>query len=266
MLHFRKTIVGALMAVVIAAVPLAQTQAASQPMTRAEIREAQSIMVKFNLPTGPVDGYQGPKTLRGLCAFRYVVGASQLKIDRSPLDRPTLDLLRDWNNRYANLNYAPRQVLSNGVKTYVVVDQTCQILVYVRDGVFAAVFPASTGRVTKDTPNGYYRLGDVTRGWTCSKEYPENCRNQSGGRFASLSGRGSGNMYNKRPINGGGITGRGFYVHGSNNVPTSPGSAGCVRVSVEHADWIYDHVPTDVPLLIQGKYTGSVRTSNTSLK
>ena len=42
----------------------------------------------------------------------------------------------------------------------------------------------------------------------------------------------------------------GYAIHGSESVPDYPASHGCVRVSLEDADWLFAHIDYGTPVLI----------------
>lgn len=211
----------------------------------ATVREAQQIATHFGLPVGTVDGEFGPKTARGLCAFRYISGMTP---SRATVSTALLTSMRSYKNQYASLSAIPAPTKS-GSNTYVVVNMTCQTMFYVESGKYVRVMPVSTGMDGHRTPTGTYTLGNTNRGWSCSTIYPESCSRHTAGRFAYISNYG--NMYNKRLFKSGG-----YYVHGSTSVPTYPASHGCIRVTVSDSDWLYDHVGnvTPPPLFVTGSY------------
>jgi lipoprotein-anchoring transpeptidase ErfK/SrfK len=218
---------------------------ASAATSSADIREAQTIIAKFGIPVGPVDGLNGPNTAQGMCAFRWLAG---LPVSRAVLDTATLAKLREYNSRYANSGALPKKQLSNGVQTYMVAEQTCQTMFYFYQGSLWSTFSISSGRPGQETPNGYYGLSAAQRGWSCSTLFPTTCHTQTNGKNIGTSNYG--NMYNKRAF----IRSQGFYVHGSNSVPTKPDSAGCIRMYVPDMDWVSDNVAAGTPLLVTGKY------------
>lgn len=239
----------------VALLPAGSVAALTQPIGKNEVYEAQGIMNKFGIPNGPRDGLNGPNTSQGLCIFRAATGMTPT---RANLDAATLAKLREYNARYSDF-HIPMPV-RGGQKTYVHVSQTCQSLSYVWNGTLWVTFQASTGKTGFETPNGTYAIGDTVRGWTCSTIYPDTCRTQTAGQYANYRAangtvRNYGNMYNKRAFKAGG-----FYIHGSNTVPTNPGSGGCVRVSVTNADWISANVATGTSLFIDGRYNEADRT------
>ncbi|HSH18692.1 MAG TPA: L,D-transpeptidase, partial [Candidatus Saccharimonadales bacterium] len=224
----------------------------SQAIGKKEVYEAQTIMHKFGIPYGPYDGLNGPNTSQGLCIFRTATGMTP---SRANLDAPTLAKLREYNANYENFHVpAPTK---NGKNTYVHVSQTCQSLMYVHNGKYMVTFQASTGGAGKETPNGTYAIGDTVKGWTCSTIYRDTCSTQTAGQYATYKDaqgktRNYGNMYNKRAFKNGG-----FYIHGSNNVPTTPGSGGCIRVTVPNADWISQNIATGTTLFVDGRYNSN---------
>jgi hypothetical protein len=255
--HFLKhaSLLAVLLALVLGVFPAAKADAYSS-----QIYDAQRIAVKFSIPVGPLDGLNGPNTAQGYCGFRWLAG---LPVSRDALDQATYAKMKEYDASYADLHATPKKYLSNGQRTYVWVEQTCQLMFYVNDGTIWAVFPVSTGRPATPTPNGYYSMGETVRGWTCSTIYTETCRRQSNGEFANFTAadgtiRNYGNMYNKRQFKAGG-----FYVHGSNTVPTMPDSGGCVRVAVPNSDWLYHNVPAGVPLVIAGQFNPSATGTRT---
>lgn len=201
------------------------------------VREAQTIMKKFGIPTGDVDGVYGPQTARGLCAARAMANYTP---SRNNVDAKLMAKLRDWN-KYSSLNKIAAPKL-DGQSTYLLVLQRCQAILYVADGKFARIMAASTGMNAQQsddgedhrTPTIATRLGYTNRGWSCSTIYPESCRNHTEGMNAKYGKYG--NMYNKRQIVGD------VLLHGSTDVPPRPASHGCVRVTITDSDWMFKNV------------------------
>lgn len=211
--------------------------ATAEAATASQIREAQSIMTKFKIPTGPIDGIWGAKTAQGLCTFRHISG---LPVSRGGLTSTDLSKLRGFNAAYASLGSIPA-ASRNGYSSHFVVHKTCQTMVYVKANKFHKVFRISSGKSGYDTPNGNFLLSGTKPGWSCSTLYPESCYNHSEGMNAKTTQRGVlyskyGNMYNKRSIKGT------VMLHGSGSVPTYPASHGCVRTTVADSDWLYQNV------------------------
>lgn len=247
----------ALIALLIVGVSLPAAAANSSSST---VAEAQRIMARLGIPSGPVDGLPGAQTSRGLCVFRSMAG---LPVSRAGLDAATLATLRDYGKRYRSLAAVPAPT-RHGQRTYLVANETCQTMVYVEHSstkdksYYRRVMPISTGISGYDTPNGDYWLAGTQKGWWCSTLYPETCRDNkdSDGRFGALRNHpgkpaGWGNMYNFRVFKSGG-----WGVHGSKSVPTHPASHGCIRVGISDSDWMYEHVGNHGPtyLSVIGRY------------
>jgi hypothetical protein len=206
----------------------------------ASVQEAQTIMTKFGIPTGTVDGYYGPNTARGLCAARQMAGYTP---NRNNVDSALLAKMRSWNKTYGNLQAMPAPKL-DGRTTYLLVLQKCQAILYVANGKYSRVMATSTGMNASQSDDGKdhrtptnksYLLGYTQRGWSCSTLYPEGCSHHPGvGMNSGVSDYG--NMYNKRAVVGD------VFVHGSTSVPPHPASHGCIRVTVADSDWMFKNV------------------------
>jgi len=217
------------------------------------VREAQTILTKFKIPIGPIDGVYGAQTARGLCAFRYLIGVTP---SRANVSSGLLKKLREYNKKYTSLSKIPAPTRESK-KTYLVAHEHCQAMLYAENGYYKRVFSISTGIAGHPTPNGSFWMGSTIKGWSCSTLWPESCRDHSKdaypGRFIKVSRYG--NMYNKRILsNTKGATA--LRVHGSTSVPTKPDSHGCIRVRVQDSDWMYDHVGNEgrTRLFIVGQY------------
>jgi N-acetylmuramoyl-L-alanine amidase len=181
------------------------------------VREAQALLGALGYPAGPIDGLDGQLTRRGLCIWRSLDGREAA---RDPLRDGELDLLRAT----AGLPAAPP---GRGVR----VDRTCQALAYRDGGQWQSVHAASTG--TDGLPSvGDYRIVRKVDGWHTSTLYPAP----------------EPNMYNPMYIAGA------IAIHGSNHVPPSPASAGCVRVTPEVADHLFARLQIGDPVQVVGAY------------
>lgn len=206
----------------------------AQAATASQVAEAQRILTKLGIPTGPVDGIWGAQTAQGTCTFRQIAG---LPVSRRTITTTDLAKLRQYNAAYASLGHI-RAPVRNGRTTYLLATRTCQTMLYVRGGAYVRVMRISTGKPGYSTPVGNYLLGSTRPGWSCSTIYPGGCRNHNEGVNARYLTKGVlyskyGNMYNKRVITGA------YLLHGSTSVPTYPASHGCLRVRVSDADWMY---------------------------
>ena len=198
--------------------------------------EAQRILQKFAIPTGPVDGIWGPQTAQGMCTFRQMTG---LPVSRGRITNEDLATLRKYDGWYSRLGSIPAG--HNGRGTFLLVQETCQTMLYASGGTYVKVMRVSTGRSGYETPNGNFSLGRTSPGWSCSTIYPDACYNHTAGENAlHPDGTGEfsqyGNMYNKRSISGA------IMLHGSGSVPLYPASHGCVRVTVATSDWLYHNL------------------------
>jgi hypothetical protein len=251
----------------IAAIIICAPLPASAASTSAAVKEAQTIMTKFDIPTGPIDGAYGPLTARGLCVARYMTGNKTPNRTTVTSNSDVLVKLRSWNKTYGSLQSMPAPKL-DGRSTYLLVLQKCQAIIYAANGTYSRVMAASTGTNAsqsndgKDhrTPTGSYQLGYTDRtypknqpshptGWSCSTLYPEGCSHHPGAGINSVYSD-YGNMYNKRHVTGA------VFVHGSTSVPARPASHGCIRVTVADSDWMFKHVGNDAKpyVKIVGQY------------
>lgn len=209
-----------------------------------DVLEAQTIMTKFGLPTGPKDGKWGPQTARGTCAFRMMAG---LPVSRGTLTASDMSALRSFDAKYSSISQIPAP--NKGLASYLDLSKTCQAMAYVQGNYYQKVMPVSTGKPGFDyLRKPSYSVGNTARGWHCSGQYPETCTTLNVGESSSISN--FGNMYNRRHVTGG------IYVHGSMSVPTAPASHGCIRVTVADSDWMYHHVGNngDEIMFVSGSY------------
>lgn len=226
--------------------------APAEAATSGEVSEAQTILTKFAIPVGPIDGLWGPKTAQGMCTFRQIAG---LPVTRGAITATDLGRLREFNAAYGALGSIPAPA-HNGHTTYLLAIETCQTMLYAHGGAYVRAMRISTGKPGYGTPNGGYYLGTTRPGWSCSTLYPESCYYRSAGMNARYWTKGVlyskyGNMYNKRTITGA------YMLHGSSSVPTYPASHGCLRVTVADSDWLYSTVSNSagtVYLSIIGAY------------
>ena len=240
-----KFMAAAATSVALVVAPLTSVSAATVSPT---IKESQTIMKKFGLPVGTIDGMWGPQTARGLCAFRQI---ASLPWSRATLNQTDLAWLRAYNLKYSSLGQIT-QTNREGKSTYMLANETCQTMTYVKANRIVRVMPISTGTAGHATPNGLYTMGSTRPGWSCSTLYPESCGYHTEGMNAKYNTKGVlysryGNMYNKRSVNGN------ILVHGSTSVPTYPASHGCIRVTVADSDWMWRYVDP-MPIMIRGQY------------
>ena len=176
------------------------------------------LLVPYGFPEMPVDGVSGPVTQRALCASRLALGLPVNRSDMAPGSDEEQLLLATTELPI------PPNVATEG--RWIFIDLTCQILL-TGDGPdrLVNVFRTSTGEAGYET-----RLQERTRafrfnpaldngGWHESSIYPVPEDNPL-----------NGNMY--KPL----YFDNGQAIHGANNVPTSPQSKGCARLTPADQD------------------------------
>ena len=176
------------------------------------------LLVPYGFPEMPVDGVSGPVTQRALCASRLALGLPVNRSNMAPGSDEEQLLLATTQLPI------PPNVATDG--RWIFIDLTCQILL-TGEGPdrLVNVFRTSTGEAGYET-----RLQERTRafrfnpalangGWHESSIYPVPEDNPL-----------NGNMY--KPL----YFDNGQAIHGANNVPTSPQSKGCARLTPADQD------------------------------
>jgi hypothetical protein len=166
-----------------------------------------------------VDGISGPVTRQRLCAARLALGLPPSTADMEPGSGEEELLL---STQALPVPYTSA-ILS---ERWILIDRTCQIM-FVGRGAVALdfVFATSTGKPgfgTRDQDRtAAFRYNPVlhNNGWHNSSLYPVAADNPL-----------NGNMYRPLYFDGGQA------IHGANNVPRSPASAGCARLRVADQD------------------------------
>ena len=193
-------------------------QAEEKLQSEADVKAAEEHLRRLGLPGGKVDGKQTQYTRRALCAFREV--HPDLKGSRAHLTRADLDALA------ATTELPPPR--SGG--TAVTVSEKCQVIYVVKDGKYAHVGAASTGKIG-GTPNGQHRIEWRWPGWHESNAVD------------------NGHMYNATYFRAGG-----YAIHGSRlPILPSPTSHGCVRVKKATADLVIE-LPIGTPVTVRGTF------------
>jgi peptidoglycan hydrolase-like protein with peptidoglycan-binding domain len=158
---------------------------------------------------GTPDSTYGHLTEQAVTAFQKAEGLSRDGI-AGPATR-------------ARLESAGRPTARSTKGDLVEVDKARQLLLVVRDGQVAWAVNASTGTEKPYQVNGRTELADTPPGrWTVSWVV-------NGTDWGELGG-----LYRPRYFHGDGIA-----VHGYADVPPSPASHGCVRVSEAAMDWMW---------------------------
>jgi lipoprotein-anchoring transpeptidase ErfK/SrfK len=198
----------------------------------AETARIQQRLVELNFWTGAGDGSYGLTTKQAVMAFQKYNGLTT----SGSVDAATA----------AALTAATEQAHATAdAGTLVEVDKSKQLLFFVVDGRTQWVFNTSTasgkayeeedqntpGEIVKgvaDTPNGLHKV---------NRERPV-------GWWEGDLGR----IYRPKYFVGG------VAVHGSNSVPNYPASHGCVRVSTQAMDYIWETgmMPMGIPVWVHG--------------
>ncbi len=169
-----------------------------------------------------VDGISGPVTRQRLCAARLALGLEASTTDMEAGSEEEQMLL-------AVDELPPPPMATTDQDRWVLIDQTCQFMF--AGGVDNLVFgfPTSTGEDGHNTRNQSrsrafrYDPASANGGWHNSTDFP-----------VSIDNPLNGNMYKPIYFDGGQA------IHGANNVPTSPQSKGCARLSVAHQNMLVD--------------------------
>lgn len=161
-----------------------------------------------------VDGVSGPVTGQRLCAARLMLGLPA-----------SVNNMRPGSDEQAVLFAAtglPTPVSSaTESERWALLDRTCQMMFIGTGPATVFVFPTSTGSAgfeTRDQDRArVFRFNPATEtgGWHNSSEYPVGVDNPL-----------NGNLY--KPL----YFDLGQAIHGANNVPPTPQSKGCARLSV----------------------------------
>lgn len=175
---------------------------------------------------GKVDGRLDGATRYGITAFQKVEGLSRTGV----ADGATLSRLQTAVTPEPRFTTPP---------DHIEVDIPRQVVFMVRGGKVTAIVPTSTGtnepftsqgRTRRAvTPNGQFQIFFKRNGW----------------RVSPL-----GRLYRPAYFNGG------IALHGSNSVPISPASHGCVRLPMVFADWFLDNAPVGQVVYVYGGPAG----------
>ena len=185
----------------------------------AQQEKLNELLTPFGMRELQVDGVSGPVTRRHLCAARLGLG----------LDVTLTDMEAGSTEEKA-LMAAPEIVApftsALNQERWILIDRTCQVM-FVGEGATTLnfVYPTSTGSAgfeTRDQDQSkVFRFDPAldNEGWHNSTDYPVPADNPL-----------NGNMYKPMYFD------NGQAIHGANNVPTTPQSKGCVRLSPQHQD------------------------------
>ena len=195
-------------------VPRTSLQVLLRPGDEGEqVRALQQRLTDLRYWVGPVNGVYGDLTEQAVTAFQKAHGLSRDGI-YGPSTRAAMA--------------APEPVGARSSSGLVMeVDEGRQLLLMVRDGQVQHVFNTSTGTEEPYTYEGEQYLADTPNGqW-------EVYRQIDGWRESRL-----GRLYRPKYFHTDGIA-----IHGYPNVPPTPASHGCVRVSMPAMDFLWPRLP-----------------------
>lgn len=182
--------------------------------------------------TGGADGQYGFATTQAVMAFQKYIGIAT----SGKVDADTAAYLK---------NFGERAHGSSDSGTLVEVDKTKQLLFIVKDGKTVWTFNTSTGSgipyeaTNKKDPTKIEKGDAVTPNglWKTNRERPE-------GWWEGDLGK----IYRPKYFRGG------VAIHGMTSVPDYPASHGCVRLSTQAMDFIWESeaVPLGTPVWVHG--------------
>ncbi len=185
----------------------------------AQQEKLNELLTPFGMRELKLDGVSGPVTRRHLCAARLGLG----------LDVTLTDMEAGSDEEQALLAatgiVAPYTSALNQDR-WILVDRTCQVMFIGESSTsLNFIYPTSTGSEGFETrdqdQSNVFRFDPAldNDGWHNSTDYPVPADNPL-----------NGNMYKPMYFD------NGQAIHGANNVPTTPQSKGCVRLSPAHQD------------------------------
>jgi LysM repeat protein len=190
---------------------------ATQANVRLQQAKLNELFAGFGMAELAIDGISGSVTRQRLCAARMGLGLPVSTADMAAGSEEEQVLMAA-----TQLNiplYAPAEA-----ERWALVDQTCQVMfVGAANQPLQFIFPTSTGQPGFETrlqdASTVYRYDPAFQndGWHDSTEFPVPEDNPI-----------NGNMYKPLYFDGG------LAIHGANNVPTSPQSKGCARLSLDN--------------------------------
>jgi len=200
----------------------AQRTTQNPSLTRTQIKEAEQRLAHLGYWTGPIDGVFDAQTQSALVAFQ--------KWEGQPI---TVALTGDELDAIRSAAAPTAKEIGYG---HVEIDVDRQLLMLVSENGSVRVLPVSTGndKLFDDegqtsvayTPRGRFLVYDKVPGWEKGM---------------------LGSMYYSNYISGG------VAIHGSPNVPTKPGSHGCIRVPMFAARELSRMLPVGTIVLVYDK-------------
>lgn len=185
------------------------------------IVKIQTLLTEKGFYRGPIDGVVSDEMGQAIQTFHKAADLERTT-EWLPGD---LRVLRTWESQVPEMPDQPDRVE---------VDLQRQVLHLVLNGEIVQTLPISSGNgewyksyrpgagfVRANTPSGEYHAYHHIPRW----------------RIAALGG-----LYKPWYFLGG------FAIHGSRSVPPYPASHGCVRVTLDDADWLQQHLYIGIPI------------------
>lgn len=212
--------------------PLAKKLTAVGKKSGEATKLIQSRLTELGFWAGAIDGQYGFATTQAVMAFQKYVAIPTSGI----ADAGTIFMLQGWNERAHG---------SANTGTLVEVDKTKQLLFIIQDGRTVWTMNTSTGsEIPYESPNKKdptkIEKGDAV---TPNGLYKTNRERPEGWWEGDL-----GKIYRPKYFRGG------IAIHGMTSVPDHPASHGCVRLSTQAMDFIWDKnlVPIGMPVWVHG--------------
>lgn len=233
----------------------------SQPLTigaaGGDVKMLQQRLTDLGFAPGPVDGAFGEGTQQAVWAYKKLVGGMDSYLDLARSDSATVVTPELWSQMQDPITISPRR--RHGTGTHVEVYLPIQVMVVFENDRPKLITHISSGEldaagqpaqwcetVTYDTDNEGRPLEEpVTKAECAYSKTPGGVfrvyRRVEGNRLGPLGG-----MYNPLYIN------YGIAIHGAKNVPRTPASHGCIRISMDIAEYFPDLVPNRTVVYVWG--------------
>lgn len=141
-------------------------------------RTSNNDLVHLGMPRVNEDGKMGRQTQRALCAERLLKGT---KASRALGSLTHSEIVNLNNNNTLTSPKIPEsgRTLTSGI----IISQTCQVVVAVKNSAISSAFTVSTGKKGHETPNGTFSTQFARNGLHNSTLYPAPGENGSGGNM-----------------------------------------------------------------------------------
>ncbi|HEX2275381.1 MAG TPA: L,D-transpeptidase family protein [Acidimicrobiales bacterium] len=192
-----------------------------------EVASLEQRLEALRYDPGRVDGTYDQNTAYAVTAFQKVHGMART-------GRATDDVVARVNTA----NSPPPALVPGGGSTRVEIDLDRQVLFLYEGNNLSKILPVSSGNNKRFCSEGWCRRA-ITRVGSFA------VYRQARGWEKSPLGR----LYNPLYFDGG------IAVHGSQSVPASPASHGCVRIPMAAAEWFPSRVTLGTPVYVAGNGT-----------